>query len=259
MDKSPHKAQNVVAMTHYQPDTGYSAIAQIESYWEAIRGTHLIPKRSDIDPRGIEQALENAFILERIAPGIARLRIAGSHLNDLMGMEVRGMPLTSFFTPAARPTVADLLEVVFQTPAISTLRLTSPASGTRPALEARMILLPLKSDLGDVSRVLGGFVSKGEIGPAPRRFDILTKEVLHIVTGQPPMPAPVPPPAPAAKPAQAHADLRKPAGVAEEKRPFIGQPKARKTEANKPDAQGSDRKKSGKPRPPYLRLVKSDD
>jgi len=236
MDNSPHKAQNVIAMTDYQSDTGYSAIAQIEAYWEAIRGTRLLPKRSDIDPRGIEQALENAFILERIAPGIARLRIAGSHLNDLMGMEVRGMPLTSFFMPAARPVVSDLLEVVFQTPAISTLRLTSAASGTRPALEARMILLPLKSDLGDVSRVLGGFVSKGDMGPAPRRFEVLTKEVLHIATGHPPMPAP---------------------------QPVLPQPEARMTERHSPQGFAEDqapyRPKTDKKRPPYLRLVKSDN
>ncbi|MGC1505749.1 MAG: PAS domain-containing protein [Sulfitobacter sp.] len=238
MDNPPHKAQNVIAMTSFQPDTGYSAIAQIEAYWEAIRGTRLIPKRSDIDPRGIEQALEYAFILERIAPGIARLRIAGSHLSDFMGMEVRGMPLTSFFTPAARPDVSELLEVVFQTPAISTLRLMSPASGTRPALEARMILLPLKSDLGDVSRVLGGFVSKGEMGPAPRRFEILTKEVLHISAGRQPAPAT----APASKPTQYSPTIperRTPVGAAEDQRTYVG--------------------KSGKERPPYLRLVKSDD
>ena len=240
MDKSHHKAQNVIAMTQYQPDTGFAPIAQIEAYWEAVRGTRLLPKRSDIDPRGIEQALENAFILERIAPGIARLRIAGSHLNDLMGMEVRGMPLTSFFAPEARATISDLLEVVFQTPAMSTLRLVSPAAGGRPALEARMILLPLKSDLGDVSRVLGCFVSKGDMGLAPRRFEIVTKEVLHIAAGQPPTPAPNPPAKPVLPSLPVIAERRGvPTGVAEDAKPFAG--------------------KSDKERPPYLRLVKSDD
>ncbi|MDF3413703.1 PAS domain-containing protein [Sulfitobacter sp. M57] len=236
MDNSPDKAQNVIAMTGYQPDTGYGAIAQIEAYWEAIRGTRLLPKRSDIDPRGIDQALENAFILERIAPGIARLRIAGSHLGDLMGMEVRGMPLTAFFTPAARPAVTELLEVVFQTPAISTLRLVSPGSGARPALNARMVLLPLKSDLGDVSRVLGGFVSKGDMGTAPRRFDVVSKEVTHLLAGHaaPLAPAPTFP-----HPAPTVPQTRKPVGVAEDQTPYIG--------------------KSGKKRPPYLRLVKSSE
>lgn len=95
--------RNVLSMTDHRTDIGFSALNQVESYWEALRGTRMMPKRSEIDPRGIESALEYTFILERIAPGMARLRIAGSHLSDLMGMEVRGMPLTSFITPTAPP------------------------------------------------------------------------------------------------------------------------------------------------------------
>ena len=43
----------------------------------------------------------------------------------LKALEARGMPLTAFFMPAARASVSDLLEVVFQTPAIGTLNLAS--------------------------------------------------------------------------------------------------------------------------------------
>lgn len=238
MDNYPHNAQNVVAMSDYQPETGYAAIAQVEAYWEAVRGARLLPKRSDIDPRGIEQALENAFILDRIAPGIARLRIAGSHLNDVMGMEARGMPLTAFFMPAARASVSDLLEVVFQTPAIGTLNLASSDGPDRTRLEARMLLLPLKSDLGDVSRVLGCFVSKGEIGPAPRRFDITSKQVLNIAAGQPPMPATRPSPA---------------VGLP----PLTNVPRAERTGMS--EGQAPFAPKDPKRRPPYLRLIKSED
>lgn len=246
MDNLTHNAQTVVAMSDYQPDTGYAAIAQVEAYWEAVRGARLLPKRSDIDPRGIEQALENAFILERVAAGIARLRIAGNHLNELMGMEVRGMPLTSFFTPAARAMVADVLEVVFQTPAICTLRLTAASGPGRPPIEARLILLPLKSDLGDVSRVLGCLVAKGDIGTAPRRFDVVAKNVLHIAAGEAPVsvtpPVDIPKPAPRPKrptPKEKASDYSQKLikGMAEDQKEFEG-----------PDPK----------RPPYLRLVKTD-
>lgn len=247
MDNSTDKAHTVIAMSDYQPETGYAAIAQVEAYWEAVRGARLVPKRSDIDPRGIEQSLENAFILERVAAGIARLRIAGNHLNELMGMEVRGMPLTSFFTPAARTTVAEALEEVFQTPAICTLKLTSAEAAGRPAIDARIVLLPLKSDLGDVSRVLGCMVAKGDFGMAPRRFDIAGKEVMHIVAGEAPMPmtttpvmpAPVLPKAPTLPqpPGEPRQKLLK--GMAEDQKSF----------ENPAEAKG---------RPPYLRLIKTD-
>lgn len=248
MDNSRKNAQNVISMTKFQPDTGYAAIAQVEAYWEAVRGTRLLPKRSDIDPRGIEQALENAFVLERIAPGIARLRIAGSHLTSLMGMEVRGMPLTSFFTPASRSTISEQLEVVFQKPAVCTMDLLSPATTGRPAMEARMILLPLKSDLGDVSRVLGCFVTKGEPGLAPRRFDVVNSTELVIAAGQPATPAPAPTPERRKTPPPPplpQADAPFQAGMAEDAPLF----KPKRQEAPQSD----------KRRPPYLRLVKSDD
>ncbi|SDG03367.1 PAS domain-containing protein [Sulfitobacter delicatus] len=172
MDNAGQNAQNVILMSDHRTYAGYGPLAQVEAYWEALRGNRLMPCRSDIDPRGIEEALPYAFILERVAPGVARLRIAGTHLRELMGMEVRGMPITSFFTNAARPLVAEALEDVFQLPGQTTLHLTSAATYGKPALEARMLLLPLKSDLGDVSRALGCLMAVGDLGKAPRRFDL---------------------------------------------------------------------------------------
>lgn len=182
MDTDEQKTQNVVIMTGHQRDTGYSALSQVEAYWNALRGPRLLPARAEIDPRGIEAALEYTFILERIAPGMARLRIAGSHLSDLMGMEVRGMPLSSFVASEGRRELADTLEEVFQRPAVAELRLTSEGGFDKPAMDARLLLMPLKSDLGDVSRVLGCLVARGTIGRAPRRFDIAGIQVRPIAT-----------------------------------------------------------------------------
>ena len=197
MDKERRRAQNVVAMSDYQPDTGYAAIAQVVAYWNAIRDGETVPKRSDVDPRGIERALEHAFILERIAVGMARLRVAGSHLNALMGNETRGMPITAFFVPAVRRVVGGMLEEVFQRPAQGSFTLVSPGGPHQQELEGRMVLLPLKSDLGDVSRILGCLVTRGEPGQGPRRFEIAAQSVLPIevanggFTGPPPRsPAP---------------------------------------------------------------------
>ncbi|MEC9102783.1 MAG: PAS domain-containing protein, partial [Pseudomonadota bacterium] len=89
--------RKVVNMTQFASSARFQPIKEVEAYWQAIRAGRLVPRRSDIDPRGIERALEFAFVAERIATGLGRLRIAGSHLTDLLGMEVRGMPLTAFF------------------------------------------------------------------------------------------------------------------------------------------------------------------
>ena len=150
-------------MDRFRSGKTLSPIRQAEAYWSALRRGSDIPHRSQVDPRGLEEVLEYAFVLERIAPGIARFRLAGQHLNALAGMEVRGMPLTAFFTPASRGQISATLEHVFDTPAVAELTLSGEARTGRAAGEARMILLPMKSDLGDVSRVLGVLIADGGV------------------------------------------------------------------------------------------------
>lgn len=234
MDKTDPNAHNILAMTEFRSEIGYTALTQVEAYWESLRGMRLMPKRSEIDPRGIESALEYTFVLERIAPGMARIRIAGSHLSDLMGMEVRGMPLTSLITPPCRRQISDALEEVFQRPAVCELRLVTEGGAGRPHMDARLLLLPLKSDLGDVSRIMGCMVSHGDIGLSPRRFDVVGAKIRPITA---PSTVPLPTPTePASKPV---AKTDRVAGFAAPETPFDA-------ETPRVDV-------------PYLRLVKNDD
>jgi len=214
-------------MTQFACASRFQPLREVEAYWQAIRAGRLVPRRSDIDPRGIERALEFAFVAERIAPGLGRLRIAGSHLTELLGMEVRGMPLTAFFATDSRNRISDVLEEVFNAPATAEIVLSGERGIGKPALEARMILLPLKSDLGDISRVLGCLVTKGDVGRSPRRFDITDVKITPLLgdafrddTGAEVEATPVP-------------------GMAEDASPFEPAPK--------PTAR------------PYLRLVHSDE
>ena len=158
-------------------------VAETRGYWQGLRQGMGIPTRADINPQGMRRSLDFAFILERIAPGAARFRLAGRHLIDVMGMEVRGMPVCAFFNPSARGHLSDLLETVFQGPQIVELSLLSQGDYGRPALDARMLLLPLRSDLGDVTRAFGCFISETEIGRAPRRFDIQSHALEPLIPG----------------------------------------------------------------------------
>ena len=147
-----------------------------QRYWQSMRKGHDVPRRTDIDPRGIEAVLEHALIAEKIAPGLARLRIAGTHLTDLVGMEVRGMPLSTFIAPDHRPLLQDALTELFERPAMVELDLQAPGRMGAPEMTGRLLLLPLRSDLGDISRALGCFVTQGAIGRTPRRFRILNRK-----------------------------------------------------------------------------------
>lgn len=163
-------------------------IAAFLDYWQRMRKCGDVPRRADIDPRGIEPLLENAFICEKIAPGLARLRIAGTHLADLMGMEVRGMPVSAFFAPDDRKKLGELLVELFDRPAILKIGITAAGGIGRPALTGSMLILPLRSDLGDVSRALGCLVTNGSIGRSPRRFSLQSHTLTPLI-----LPAMIPP------------------------------------------------------------------
>ena len=211
---------------------------ELRAYWEALLAGRPMPARADIDPRGIDRALEFAFILERVAPGMGRFRLAGQHICDLMGMEVRGMPLTSLFAPEGRKQIADLTEAVFARPAIAEAQLVSEAGIGKPGLAGHLVMLPLTDDFGAVTRVLGCFVAEplrntGEAedihdaGRAPRRFT---------VTGARIKPLEMPPlnePQPAGRSPRASQSFEQPApmpassGFAEGQTPYTPCPKTR--------------------------------
>ncbi len=156
-----------------KPERRFGAVLrEIESYWEALREDRDMPIRAEVDPRGIQRALRHAFILERMAPGMARIRVGGSLLTDVMGMDVRGMPISSLIGTAARDSFRLVLEDVFRGPARARLSLSGERGMGRPALKGEMLLLPLRSSKGDVTRVLGGLEIEGQIGTRPRRFGL---------------------------------------------------------------------------------------
>ena len=174
----------IVAMDRFDSGRSLSPIRQAEAYWTALLTGDGVPMRSQIDPRGLENILEYTFVLERIAPGLTRFRLAGSHLNKLAGMEVRGMPLTAFFAAPARDKIQEVSEQVFAQPAIANLHLESNGRMGRVQMQARMLLLPLQSDLGDVSRILGVMVSDGAIGATPRRFTVAQSDLRPVADVQ---------------------------------------------------------------------------
>lgn len=229
------KGRGIVSMTDLERQKRLESLRLVESYWHELATTRgEVPLRSEIDPRRIENALENAFLAERIASGLAKLRVAGSHLNDLMGMETSGMPLSTLFTPAARDRLADAVTRVFAEGVAATLRLSGEEGFGRNSLQGDLLLLPLRSDMGDMTRMIGALVSSGRIGRTPRRFDITDVSI------EAPSPGKSLPEteAPSAEPASAPRPMP---GLAEEPAGFETKPK------------------EGAKRPPYLRLIVSND
>ncbi|MDE3029898.1 MAG: PAS domain-containing protein, partial [Paracoccaceae bacterium] len=94
----------------------------------------------------------------------------GMHLCDLMGMEVRGMPISALFEVSARPALSEHLEAVFSTPEVVEFGVIAEGGARSEALSGQMILLPLLDSAGLGTHALGCIDVEGTIGQHPRRL-----------------------------------------------------------------------------------------
>lgn len=162
----------------------FPACRDLHAYWDALRGSRIMPARSEFNPRGIEQTLAGTFIAEKVAPRVARIRVSGSIMNDILGMDVRGMPITSFFDPDSREALADAMQEVFANPAMVVLELTARVGMARKVVHARMLLLPMSDTEGQVSRIVGCLDLPKGLSRTPRRFEITSIRSSNL-TGDP--------------------------------------------------------------------------
>ncbi|MGP3697048.1 PAS domain-containing protein [Rhodobacter sp. NSM] len=199
------------------------SIPLVRGYWQELRRRSggALPRRADIDPRRIGDALTCAFLAERIAPGMARFRLAGMHLADLIGIDVRGIPISTMFDFESRARLAEVLAQVFTGPGVGEVWIESAGTLGRQPLTGRLLLLPLRAE-EELPLIFGCLVTEGEIGRAPRRLSITRSAVEMLDTAPAGKPAlrihlpdfaaagfdPAPPP-PRAKPGRSHLRLVK--------------------------------------------------
>lgn len=152
------------------PDmTGSDMVSQVTQYWDGLRCNGGIPARKDIDARALGAALPHVFLAEMVTPRVARLRVCGHRVEDLMGMDMRGMPLTTLFAGDARAEVMSAVGQVARGVRV-TLALQGETGFGLPRMDARLALLPLADAAGQPTRVLGVLDVSGQIGRSPRRF-----------------------------------------------------------------------------------------
>lgn len=172
-------------MSRFRQDTRGHALRLLDAYWTDLsaQAGGDIPARSAIDPRGLETVLDRIFILERIAPGFARIRLSGIRLNSLAGMDVRGLPLSALFTPDARDMLTGSVTRLFAAPASVDLLLEAETGPGRAGFPAEMLMFPLRDNAGEITRAIGAFSDPaGPVGRTPRRFAIARETLRDLGT-----------------------------------------------------------------------------
>jgi hypothetical protein len=178
VDSETRPRAAVIAISGYRKGGALSSLDEVEEYWTRLRAQQGdLPTRAQLDPRGFSRALSNCFVAEAITPRHLRLRLSGQHLQDLMGMDLRGMPLSALVLPDSRPVLEELIEdILSERRPGARVRIISPRSYGRQALFGGLLLLPLAREAGTPPRILGALATVGTVGWTPRRFQILGLE-----------------------------------------------------------------------------------
>lgn len=130
----------------------------LEADWRRMAGNQFTLESGRLNPAEMHEALPHTFLLNRTGPGLARIRVAGQRLHDLLGMDPRGMSLGVFFDDDSRPEIAEMMETAVSLPAILSVPLIAKRSFGRAA-PAEILMLPMRDSDGDVTRVLGAIVT----------------------------------------------------------------------------------------------------
>ena len=155
------------------------ALVKLRGYWESLRRGRAAPYRAELDPRKFEDVLENMFILEQLNQNQTRVRLAGMALCEMMGMEVRGMPPEAFIAADDRLAFEQHVQTVLTGPAVIEFDLVATGiSGS--AIRGQMLMLPLRSDFGEVTRILGCVLTERMAVRTPVAFTIVSQRTSMI-------------------------------------------------------------------------------
>jgi len=160
---------------------------QLEAYWEALRPEGGLPSRDDVNPRGIEDALDYSFLLARSHSGEAVFRVAGERLGELFGVPLERVPMSVLFSRECQPQLAKGLKSVFEAPGILRAELLSASNLMRPELTAHLLIMPLQPQIGEQSLALGALHIDGIVGKPPRQFTQISLNLTRIVLDQSPL------------------------------------------------------------------------
>ena len=143
--------QNVIELSQYRDRDHFPALRTLGNYWNNLADSG-VPYRSDLDPRGLFDALRSIVLVERISTGTARIRISGRYLCDVLQEDGRGLPYSLLFDGDSRSLALDILGQVFDTECPKTLWLGC-AEGI---WSGKMTLYPLRDAYGVTNMVVAG-------------------------------------------------------------------------------------------------------
>lgn len=126
-------------------------------YWNKVRGNRTTPpRRFEVDPGKIATILPSTFILERLDADAYRFRLAGTHVCDMFGAELRGTNFLAGWQPADRASLVRHLSALSKQGAVEVVHMEA-APVARASTPFEVLLLPLRHTGESIDRILGSF------------------------------------------------------------------------------------------------------
>jgi hypothetical protein len=160
----------------------------VRAHWQDLQSRQALPHRDAIDPRKINDVLDQVVLIERTGSGKAIFRVSGMAINGLSAKELRGAPFEDIFAPDAHAQLATSLCTLFERPSILAMHLSTNHDPVQPPIIARLHLFPLQGHNRQCELAIGGIDLKGARGCGPRRFRIertLSEPILFVRSRRP--------------------------------------------------------------------------
>lgn len=128
------------------------------AYWDKVRADRITPRRFEIEPSKIGALLPSTFILERIDAETFRFRLAGTHVCEMFGTELRGTNFLDGWSSADRVSLVRHFTAMVKQGAVETVHMEA-APTARGSSPFEVVLLPLRHSGEQIDRILGGFAA----------------------------------------------------------------------------------------------------
>lgn len=136
--------------------------ADLQQYWDRLRGRRAAPERNDLDPGELRRLLPDLFILDFDADRQPNIRLAGTRLCALFGRELASEPFCDLFRGMER---LEMLRIAQQVAAeeapIAAGVVAHARDGAR--LPHELVLLPLRHRGMRLQRMLGMLCATTEL------------------------------------------------------------------------------------------------
>jgi hypothetical protein len=151
-------------------------------YWNTVRSGRRAPRRYEIEPAQIVPFLAETLILEQQDDNDCRVRVAGTHVNETLGVNLRGQTFYDLWSEPDQVVLRDNIRTITEHGSVGFFTFSAALGKDEPIAEFEMLLLPLTHLEDRIDRLLGCISVVGSPewldSAPPVSLDLLSNELI---------------------------------------------------------------------------------